>query len=1160
MLKRCLGCMEEHEFQDSRCPNCGYIQDTEVERPLHMTPGLKLHGRFLVGRVLGYGGFGVTYIGWDLTLQQKVAIKEYLPSELATRMGGQTQVTVFGGNKREQFGTGIEQFVKEAQRLHQLQNAEGVVRILDSFQENNTAYIVMEYLEGETLTARLDREGKLDPKEAIELLLPVLDSLENIHQQSIIHRDIAPDNIFLTKDGQAKLIDFGAARYATTSHSRSLSVIIKPGYSPEEQYRSQSAQGPYTDVYALAAVLYRAITGTVPPDSMERRAIFEKSGKDPLQDPTKLSSIDKGAGNAIMNALNIRAEDRTATASLFRKELEEGAKPKKAKGGKWPLWLKMLLPAAGIAAIALLVLLSTGVIGPSRDPGGHISLSQTEARVPSVVNYSVDVARATLAELGLECQIVGTQYSDSLPANVVLYQSVAPGQVVEKNTVIGIYISTDTGGDTTEGQMPFVQYTAYEEAKALLESLGLIVLPEEVYSSSVPEGMVASQSLDAETEIKKGDTVTLQVSKGPDPDAPTADIHTVVLSQESFELYLGDTIPMVAHGGNGKYTYETSDPTILSISADGTITAAGAGTATVTVRSGSAKEATCTITVSDYTIAIAPGELKLFVSGNTSLAVSGIPTGATLEWTSADSAIATVDAEGKVTGVASGTTTVTVTWINGQKTYTATSAVIVDKGGITLSESSIGSFYVGQTRTLTATTSPADQTVTWKSSNEKVVTVSSDGKITAVGGGSATITASFGENTASCKVTVTQPSVALTKSSLSLTVGDTSRLSATVVPSGTSVKWSSDDSGIAKVSDGKVTAVSAGTTTIRVKVTYEGKTYSDSCKVTVTKKGSTSTTNPTTKPTTKPNTTPTTPKPAVKLSVSLNNTSVSMTVGNTQTLKATVSPNGTKVSWSSSDNSVAKVDSNGKVTAVGAGSATITATITSGGNTAKATCKVTVSKPSISLSSHSERLTYAEREQDRGTVKLTATVKPDKGDVNWSISDRSVATISSKGTSCTITAKSSGTATVTATYTVNGTTVKDTCEVTVKPAGSTLKISNIKHPTQSTLSDFYFSADISSNYQLTKIFMSGKAKSNKLGLSVSDSATFTFVSGVYETTPEEAELFTIFLKGWYGGLYKLYNNTIGALLNDSLTVTAHATVYDSSGATYSFDITYVLED
>lgn len=1164
MLDRCLGCMEEYESDYGLCPLCGYEPDTGVESPIHMQPGVMLHGRYLVGRVLGYGGFGVTYIGWDYTLQQKVAIKEYLPSELATRMSGQTQVTVFGGNKQEQFGDGMSQFVQEARSLAQFHNEDGVVRVYDSFAENNTAYIVMEFLEGETLTSYLERNGQLSEEDAVAMLVPVLQSLEVVHKTGTIHRDIAPDNIFLTKDGSVKLIDFGAARYASSSHSRSLSVIIKPGYSPEEQYRSRGDQGPHTDVYAIAAVLYRMVTGVTPPDSMERRASCEKNGKDPLLPPSKHCKISKSRENAIMNALNIRVEDRTPTAAKLLEELvgEEPVKRVVGKirttGGGWPLWLKILLPVAGVAAVVLLILLATGVIGPARDTGGNVSLSQNEARVPSVVNCSVDVAQAMLAELGLDCQIVGTEYSDSLPANVVLYQSIAAGQVVEKDTVIGVYISTDEGGaGIVEGQMPYVQYKSKDEAVALLESMGLIVDVEEVYSNDVPEGMVVSQSLDPDAEIQKGDQVTLQVSKGADPDAPSADSQTVTLLQDSFELYLGDSVPMVAQGGDGTYTYESSDPAVLTVTADGTVTAVGAGTATITVRSGTAKEASCTVTVSDYEMALSPGQLTLFIDGYTVMSVSGIPTSARLEWVSADPKVATVDAEGKVVGVSSGKTTVTVTWANGEKLYTATAAVEVNEGGIALSENKIGSFYVGQTRKLTATTSPADQKVSWSSSNEKVVKVSADGKLTAVGGGTATVTATFGEFSATCKVTVTQPSVSLTKSSLSLTAGGSERLSATVIPNGTAVKWSSDDTSVAKVSDGKVTAVAAGTTTIRVKMTYEGKTYEDTCKVTVTKKAS-STTKPTDPPQTQPTTKPTEPpatKPAVKPSVSLDKSSVSLFVGQTRTLTATVKPSGTSVSWSSSDTSVAKVSSSGKITAVAAGSATITAKITSGGSTYKATCKVTVSKPTISVSSSASTIEFSQR--DNGTCTVTATVAPDGSDITWTSSDNSVATVSGSGKTATVTAKAAGSVTITATYKVSGTSVTDSCTINVQRAASSLKVVDLWCPASGTCDSFRIQGKIISNYQIDRMTCTGSATSNALGIKVSDTADPLYVGdGVFEYDLADATQYFI---EQYEALYDLYAAAAGLFgADNSVTMDVVGTVYDDSGNSFSFNFQYVI--
>lgn len=369
MSRRCMGCMEMYSDELNVCPHCGYVYGTSAEESVHIAPMSLLHDRYIVGKVLGYGGFGVTYLGWDGKLEQKVAIKEYLPSEFSTRMPGQTQVTVFNGAKGEQFSDGLNKFIDEAKRLAKFQNEPGIVKIFDSFQENDTAYIVMEYLEGITLTQYLQQVGTVNEDKAVEMLWPVMESLEVVHSKGLLHRDIAPDNIFLTKSGEVKLIDFGASRYATTTHSRSLTVIVKPGYSPEEQYRSRGDQGTHTDVYSIGATLYRMITGETPPDAMERRAKYENQNKDILVEPHKIKKISRGREVAILNALNVRIEDRTPDIKTLMEELNADP-PAKRKYGKikkidiyaWPLWLKIVAPSALALLIALGVLVSTGVI------------------------------------------------------------------------------------------------------------------------------------------------------------------------------------------------------------------------------------------------------------------------------------------------------------------------------------------------------------------------------------------------------------------------------------------------------------------------------------------------------------------------------------------------------------------------------------------------------------------------------------------------------------------------------------------------------------------------------------------------------------------------------------------------------------------------------
>ncbi|HIR26940.1 MAG TPA: serine/threonine protein kinase, partial [Candidatus Choladousia intestinigallinarum] len=256
-MKLCLGCMQEIEQQVTKCPYCGYLEGTGVEEPYYLAPGTVLRKRYLIGKVLGYGGFGITYIGYDQRLKRITAIKEYFPSDFATRAFGTRQVTVYSGMAVEQYQSGLERFHLEAQKLAKFTDVPEIVDIYDCFYENGTGYIVMEFLKGKNVKEILKEREKLPWEEAKEIILHVLDGLHVMHGAGMIHRDIAPDNIFITEEGQVKLLDFGAARYAASTYTRSLSVILKPGYAPEEQYRSRGKQGAWTDIYGVGASFYR---------------------------------------------------------------------------------------------------------------------------------------------------------------------------------------------------------------------------------------------------------------------------------------------------------------------------------------------------------------------------------------------------------------------------------------------------------------------------------------------------------------------------------------------------------------------------------------------------------------------------------------------------------------------------------------------------------------------------------------------------------------------------------------------------------------------------------------------------------------------------------------------------------------------------------------
>ena len=270
-MQRCHGCMKEYGKEFDVCPHCGYIAGTLPQNKSHLRGGTELCGRYMVGKVLGYGGFGITYIAWDQKLKRTVAIKEFFPNSLSTRSEGESSVSCYDAKALRFFNDGIKKMLDEGSRLSKFSGNENIVNVYDCFEENNTAYIVMEYLEGKDLKQYLaENGGKLSPEKAVEIILPVLNALEDMHKEKIIHRDIAPDNIFLCGNGKIKLLDFGSARLAVEDSEKSLSVMVKRGYAPKEQYASRSKQGPWTDVYAVCATLYKMITGSLPSESMER--------------------------------------------------------------------------------------------------------------------------------------------------------------------------------------------------------------------------------------------------------------------------------------------------------------------------------------------------------------------------------------------------------------------------------------------------------------------------------------------------------------------------------------------------------------------------------------------------------------------------------------------------------------------------------------------------------------------------------------------------------------------------------------------------------------------------------------------------------------------------------------------------------------------------
>ena len=289
-----------------------------MEENLHcLRKGTRLIGHYTIEGVLGQGGFGITYLGIDELHEKKVAIKEFFPQGIVTRnIEYQDTVTVTFVGEKDNYEKGKERFLKEARTMAKFSKDEGIVKALDFFEINNTAYIVMEYLEGITLKQYLRENQRIAPEDLIELLVPLIESLDEIHSQGMIHRDISPDNIMVLPDGRIKLMDFGAARDYTEFGEKSLSIVLKPGYAPPEQYQTHGIQGPWTDIYALCATMYKCITGENPPDAIER--VMDDSLK-------KISEfgivIPPQEEAAIIKGMSVSAKDRYQDIRDFCEDL-----------------------------------------------------------------------------------------------------------------------------------------------------------------------------------------------------------------------------------------------------------------------------------------------------------------------------------------------------------------------------------------------------------------------------------------------------------------------------------------------------------------------------------------------------------------------------------------------------------------------------------------------------------------------------------------------------------------------------------------------------------------------------------------------------------------------------------------------------------------------
>lgn len=409
----CFGCMEHIESYP--CPHCGYVPSGNATA-YTLRPGSILRGKYLVGKVLGQGGFGITYIGMDLALQRKVAIKEFYPANCVGRETGTNRVVWYDSPQAQStMQAGQEQFLKEARKISRVSNISTVVHVFDVFQENGTAYICMEFIEGQTLQQLLKLTGPLPWVKAREIFLPVIQTMAQVHQQGLIHRDLSPDNLMIQRDGTVKILDLGAAKDLNLNTGISSMQVAKGGFSPLEQYLSSGESGSWTDVYALAATMYYALTGVVPPTAMDRL------NRDTLRwDLPQLRTLPTEVYKALNHAMAVRKEDRTQTMEAFAAELEQKFTPV-------PMVIRRPPVKLIIAALLAVAALGIGIANSGKDaPEKALSVPETTETIPettetvpetteSASSISVSEAEILIADIaGMSYSELHTKYREAV--------------------------------------------------------------------------------------------------------------------------------------------------------------------------------------------------------------------------------------------------------------------------------------------------------------------------------------------------------------------------------------------------------------------------------------------------------------------------------------------------------------------------------------------------------------------------------------------------------------------------------------------------------------------------------------------------------------------------------------------------------------------------
>lgn len=523
--ERCIGCMKRLDA-DGRCPYCGFVQTGYEPIPRCLRPGTKLKDRYILGRVLGEGSFGISYVAWDCLLDTVVAIKEYFPSSLVSRHvsgEGDYNVYIYEKAEKQKYQESLKKYLQEAKSLSAYYDMEGIVSVRDFFYENNTAYIVMGYVDGVSVKEYVEENGPIEGEKLLRMLEPVIRSLTKVHQNGVLHRDISPDNILLTRDDRLVLIDFGAARRENINVTRSMTVMFKRGFSPEEQYRTRGRQGAWTDVYALCATAYYALTGKTPDESIQR--VLE----DDMPSLTDMPELSLGLAQkkALMKGLTVDFHHRYQTMGELYRGLYQEEKCGEHGSGKRKAAAGIIMVSVCLAGVIYLL------------AGGHRAKTlpvSSPAMVKVTENVVTAVPFATNAQEYVMESFTGLtkkkaaeklkkqdaklkirwkyRYDSEIKKGRILKQSIPEGTKYSREICQEIVLTVSKGKKKVV--VPALNGKGRSEAEQILRDKKLGVRWKTIRQTG-ETGIVVEQSIEAGKRVAAGTIITLTVRKKPVP-------------------------------------------------------------------------------------------------------------------------------------------------------------------------------------------------------------------------------------------------------------------------------------------------------------------------------------------------------------------------------------------------------------------------------------------------------------------------------------------------------------------------------------------------------------------------------------------------------------------------------------------------------------------